>query len=220
MTLPAPSYLPLALLKDMPVRHSWDDWDPYSLLGVQDEEIQRRLAQVSDRAQIAYSTACAEWVVYRFEDLFDDIRPYQFLEAAWASEMSSDFVIPPQLVADEWQGVIRAPIDLALVTILNTSYSTEDGVGHVDAAFAERIPLHVLTDPAPFLAWRAKILDRFEELFPRDPNDPAGVPVPREAMNPDVPILKEMLNEYVTRFLSQLDESANPFLRKVKRTMA
>jgi hypothetical protein len=131
--------------------------------------------------------------------------------------MSSDFVTPPQFAADEWQGPIRAPIDLSLVTILNTFYTTEDGAGSVDAAFAERIPLHVLTDHAPFLGWREKVFDRFEEVFHREPNDSLGTPVPREAMDPDIPISEAMLGECVGRFLSQLDET-NPFLRKVKRT--
>src|SRR6266446_5117909 len=170
MSLPPPPYIPLALLKKMPVVHRWDDWDPYSLLGTQDEETQTRLRRVSDRAQIAYAIACAEWVVYRFQDLCDDTRPYGFLEASWASEMSSEFVTPPQLVADEWRGPIRGPIDLALVTIINTFYTTEDGAGHVDAAFAERIPLHVLTDHTPFLRWRERILVRLEDLSRRELN--------------------------------------------------
>jgi hypothetical protein len=218
MALPPPSYVPLALLEKMPVSHRWNDWDPYSLLGTQDPTTQMRLARVSDRAQIAYAIGCAEWVTYRFQHLFDDLRPYEFLEASWACEMSSDFATPPQLAEEEWQGPIRAPIDLSLVTILNTFYTTEDGSGEVDAAFAERIPLHVLTDHAPFLQWRDRVFDRFEKLFHRETNDLLGSPVPREAMDPDVPVSEEMLDKYVGQFFSQLGQTANPFLRKVKRS--
>jgi len=218
MSLPPPSYVPIALLKDMEVVHRWDDWDPYVLLGTQDPKTQASLARITDRAQIAFAIACAEWVVYRFKNLFDDRRPYDFLEASWASEMSSDYAVPPQLAEDEWKGPIRAPIDLALVTIINTFYTTEDGAGNSDAAFAELIPLHVLNDRMPFLRWRDSVLVRLQTIFPREPSDVNGPPVPPEAMDPNVELDGQALNESVSRFLHQLDERTNLFISKVKRS--
>ena len=197
-----PSYVPVDVIKDMPVVHGWDDWDPYVLLGTQDPDTQANLARLTDRAQIAFAIACAEWVVYRFQNLCDDRRPYDFIEAAWASEMSSDYSVPPQFAEDEWRGPIRAPIDLSLVTIINTFYSTEDGAGDVDATFAERIPLHVLNDQTRFLRWRNSVLVRLQELFPRESGDANGAPVPREAMDPDIDVTEETLKASVSRFTS------------------
>lgn len=217
MSLSPPSYVPIALLRDMPVVHRWDDWDPYVLLGTQDPQTQASLARVTDRAQIAFAIACAEWVVYRFQSVCDDRRQYDFLEVFWASEMSSAYAVPSPLPEEEWKGPIRAPIDLSLVTVINTFYTTEDGAGDVDAAFAERIPLHVLNDQTPFLRWRGMVLERLHVLFPRNQGDANGPPVPREAMDPRFDVSAETLKEYVDRFLRQLDGAVNPFLRKVKQ---
>jgi hypothetical protein len=216
MSLTVPSYIPLDSIRKAPLNHKWDDWDPYALLGEQDVETLTHLRKSSDRAQIAYAIACAEWVIWRFVDLSPDGRPYALLESAWAGEMSLELVAPPQLLEDEWKGPIRGPIDLALVTIINTFYSTEDRAGDQDAAFSELIALHVLADKGYFLEWKIRVLERLENLFPRTIRDPEGVPVPREAMDPNINISGQLRQELVTKFLSELDYDSNPFLKSAR----
>lgn len=216
MTLSRPSYIPLELSKAAKVKHDWDNWDPYSLLGTQSEETQTALSHLSDRAQIAYSIGCAEWVIWRFEGLSGELRPYEILEASWAGEMSADLVAPPQLNHREWEGPIRGPMDLALVTILNAFYSSESGNAQEDAAFAERISLHVLAEKEPFHHWRAQVLDRLERFFPRDVDNPIGKAVPREALDPTLPMSEESRGKLVNLFFENLDVTANPLLRAIR----
>jgi hypothetical protein len=198
------------------VRHTWDDWDPYVLLGKSTEETMQALARISDRAMIAYATACAEWVVYRFYELSSDPLPYQFLEACWAFQMDKEIQAPPPSKDVEWKGPIRGPIDLSLVTVLNTYHTTEDGVGDIEGAFGERIALHVLSDQRPFMIWRAQVLPRLERLFSRTPMDPWGAPVPREALDPTVEVTPDHAAELARRFLMALDFQANPLLRRIE----
>jgi hypothetical protein len=209
-----PKFIP-PLPEDLPITHTWDDWDPYPLFGDEDEALEARLARVSDRAQIAFSIACAEWVVYRFRGFYSDKRLYEFIESAWASEMSSDYVMPPRVGSDEWLGPVKGPLDLAFITVINTFYSTEDAAGEVDAAFASKLPLHVLPDDAPFIFWMEQVLNRLEKFFPRNDHEPLGMPVPREAMDPTVPIQSETMVEQIKSFFSNLDEIANPLLRRI-----
>ena len=93
-----------------------------------------------------------------------------------------------------------APVDLALVTIRNTQSDIEDGQGEVEASFAERIPLHLLADPAPFLNWREQALERLQRYFPRM-NDGRGVaPAPRETLDPAVDLARADQAELVDLF--------------------
>jgi hypothetical protein len=216
MSLPPPKYLPLASIRRIPPMHQWNDWDPYALLGEQDVNTIAQLSTLSDRAQIAFSIACAEWVIWRFVDFFEDNRPYDLLEVAWAGEMSQELVAPPQLNEKEWKGLIRGPIDLSLVTILNTFYSTEDAAGKMDSAFAELIVLHVFPEHDYFIKWRDQTLLRLFELFGRTDSDPVGKPVPREAMDPEVSLSKKLCEDLAKQFLSDLDYQANPFLSGTK----
>jgi hypothetical protein len=116
-----PSYIP-AELSSLPVEHKWDDWDPYSVLPEASELTESTFARTSHRAAIAYSIACAEWTVFRLERFMDDNRPFEYLQACWAVQMSYTYGSPSESNAEEWEGAVRGAVDLSLMTILNTRY--------------------------------------------------------------------------------------------------
>ncbi|MEW5702959.1 MAG: hypothetical protein AB1792_12120 [Candidatus Zixiibacteriota bacterium] len=215
MALSPPRYIPIAILQKAPVTHSWDDWDPYPLVGTQREETMDRLARLSDRAIIAFAIGCAEWVVFRLGNLSTDPTPLDFLEAAWAFEMDKEIESLPESEDKDWQGPIRGPLDLSLMTILNTYYTTEEGTAEIEGAFAELVALHVQHDTSYFEAWRKRALQRLSDHYPRKKSDTWGPPVPREVLDPAVKISPELAQEYVQRFLDGLDFEKNPFLKRV-----
>jgi len=213
MTLKPPSYIPVEIISKAPIDYEWDAWDPYAPLGKQDEDTMDRLALLSYRAIIAYSIGCAEWVVYRLSRFFDDQTPYAFLEACWAFEMDKGFEAPSPLKAADWQGPVLGAVDLALVSILNTYYATDEGAPEVEAALGELIALHVLKDTEPFIVWRERILERLLQLYRCPVEDSWGRSVPREALDPNVQIDGADQDRLVKAFLNSLDFKENRFLK-------
>jgi hypothetical protein len=215
MTLERATFVPYDRIQKAPVTHAWSDWNPYSVLGESNSDTELALAQLTDNACIAYAAACAEWVVGRFALMLDDSRPWQFLEACWAYEMSDQFRCPPESNEAEWKGPIRGPIDLALMTVLNTAYAVEDESAHIDAAFAELIPLHVIADQSLFLQWREQVLPKLRGLAARESVGRARLPVPREALDPRLSVTERLARELAARFLARVDPSKNPFLVRI-----
>ncbi|SEJ03067.1 hypothetical protein SAMN04244572_02497 [Azotobacter beijerinckii] len=208
-----PSPFVPAAVASQPLHYDWDSWDPYSLLGSPDEETVGLLEQVSDRAQIAYAIGCAEWVAQCLGERLETDRPLLYIEAFWAFEMDQRIASPAETVEAEWQGRILAPMDLALMTVLNTYYTSADGNGALEAAFAECIPRHLLDDRQAFFAWRKAVLARLLAHYPRQEDDPWGAPVPREALDPARPLTPEAQEHYVADFFSRLSPGANPLIR-------
>jgi hypothetical protein len=45
-------------------------------------------------------------------------------------------VLPPPTASEDWEGDIRGPVNLALMTVLNTIYLSEDGAPVQNGAFS------------------------------------------------------------------------------------
>ena len=90
-----------------------------------------------------------------------------------------------------------------------------DGCADValSAARARNIAEHVLPDRAPFLAWCERVVQRLEQLYPFDEDDPTGNVVPREALDPEFEFEPAMTSDLVNRSLANLDYDSNRFLR-------
>jgi hypothetical protein len=213
-----PNYIPISVIAREPVRHTWDEWDPYPALGLQDEETISRLAKITDRAQIAYAIGCAEWVVYRFAGVSVDPSPYEYLEAFWAYVMSDNLKQPPATNDGEWTGPVRAAIDMSLTTIINTIALTETATGDTEAAFAELIVLHVLPDPHPFNVWKEMAITRLTRYFPRTRKEDWGPPVPREIFDSSVDLTAEIQPALIKQFLSRVNTDKNKFLLPFSKT--
>ncbi|NJO18429.1 MAG: hypothetical protein HC877_22650 [Thioploca sp.] len=126
--------------------------------------------------------------------------------------MTNQFKAPPELEDENWKGNIRGAINLALMTVLNTLYGIEDESPEAEAAFADKVALHVLDSDAEYIKWREKILKKLEKTYRRDEQDPLGMKIPREIINPNLDIPIEEHKVLIESFLSKIDIQVNPFL--------
>lgn len=210
------NFVPVSVLEDVPLSYQWDDWNPYLVIGEASAESEKRLRELSDRAVLAYAISCSEWVIYRLNKHFSDQRPFQFIEACWAFEMSDRYAAPPESIESEWKGQVLGPIDLSLMTILNCIYSFGEDSSFIDCAFSELIAIHVLSLHAePFYQWREKVLGELVKRFPREGRGD-NIYVPRELMNPERRIDEGEEAGLVNSFLKRVDVKENPFLRRLR----
>lgn len=215
MLLHAPGHIPVERWRQIQPTYAWSDWNPYELVGEADPIAEHELHALADRAALAYALGCAEWVVFRLSGFMQDPQAEMFLQAAWAFEMSPTFAAPPESDEAQWKGPVRGVVDLALMTVLNAIYSLPEHASHIDAAFLERLALHVVPDREPFLCWRSVIIPRLATLYPRG-QETSFPYVPRELL--DSSLAATNPNEtrtLVKRFLESLDPTENPMLEQV-----
>ena len=212
MGLLPPLYVPVEEIKQLPIVHRWDDWDPYEILPEVDPVATDELRSVHNRGITAFAIGCAEWVVYRLENYSDDQVPYDYLEAYWANIMGFDQVDIPVTPNEQWQGAIRGPMAVSLMTVMNTFFMAEEGPPIAECRVAESTVLHVLSREDLFLRWRDAVVARLVTLCPRDEGDPDGPPVPREVLNPGVGLEPRDFPGLVEIFLKQIDYDSNPHL--------
>lgn len=213
MPLRPPSYVPIQDILAEPLSHSWDDWDPYAILQPADERTVAQLTRVHNRGITAFAIGCAEWVVYRFNAHSDDTMPYQYLEAYWAYVMGIENVDIPVTEHEEWTGLMRGPMNLALMTVMNTVFLSEEGPPAEECGIAEQNALHVLPNKESFFTWRDAVLPRLQSLCPRDEVHPDGFPVAREVLDPNINLALDDLPSLTATFLATLDYDANPYIR-------
>jgi hypothetical protein len=215
-TLTRSPFIPETAIYTTSPQFVWDGYDPYSVLSDLDAATKEILEKMTDRGRIAYSLGCSEWVVFTLLPLIEDNRPLHLLEAFWAFQMSDRYALPDEFREEEWLGQVRGPIDLSLVTVRNTVIGTEEGDSHLDASFAELIPLHILPDPEPFYAWREHALKALTQ-FTSATTTQRGDPVPRELIMDSVDAQHLSSGELVNRFLDSADPAQNPFLIPVNK---
>jgi hypothetical protein len=209
---PHPPISDVGLHGEAPVQFEWDAWNPYASIGDPDLRVQALLRSVSDRAKIAFAIACAEWVVGRLTPWLDgDSRPWQYIEACWLHEMSDEFALPVESEESQWQGNVRAPIDLALMTILNVAIGCEDDNAEVDAAFAAKLATHVLIDKRAFLHWQISVLHRLRRLYPLAQEFRMGPPVPRAVLVEPFALNIDAAEVAVQQFINRALQHPNPF---------
>lgn len=205
------TFVPVDQIAQTALSFQWDDWDPYAAVGNPASERVDILGFYADRALVGYATACAEWVTYRFSKLSDDETPYRFLEALWVYGVDPRYMPPPESNEDEWKGPVRGPIDLALMTVLNTIASTDDGKPEVDAALAEQIAWHVVDDKSLFVTWRDRCLQRLTPYYPRSlQREKTGGIAPQWF---DLQVDPAQNPSFATEFLRSVVWNENAFLR-------
>jgi hypothetical protein len=216
MPLTPPSYVPVESIARPQIRHKWDDFDPYEPLAWPDENTKTRLATVSNHGITAFAIGCAEWVVYRLSPPSSDQTPFDYLEAFWVYVMGHPRALPPETEHEQWTGPIRGPMNLALMTVLNTVYLSEDGPAIQNGALAAQIALHVLEDHSAFLSWQGLVLSRLGEHAARDEENPDGPPLPREILDPSVSMTDFKTGDAIDAFVRRAVEGGNPFLSRLR----
>jgi len=215
MTLPLPAYLERAKVQDRNLRFAWDDHRYELAYTPLDKAARARMERLSQRAILAFAVSCAEWIFYRFRPV--SFPPFldDYIEAAWAAVIDAryaNYYLEPR--GEEWQGPDRKPLAVALMLLVDTIVRVEnDDHPDIGALSLANLAAHVMTDPTPFHDWRERIVTRLERLYPLNPRDTRGEPVPREALDPDFDFRPEMAPALIGAFLQRLDYKTNPFLR-------
>jgi hypothetical protein len=199
----------------MPIQHSWDDWDPYEIVGNSTISTEQLLSRISHNAKLIYSLGCAEWVLARFGQHDRSTEARHYLDACWAYEISDDYELPEELEDEEWTGPVLGPICLSLTTVLNTMYGFDEDNAEIDAAFAEKIALHVIPDHDVFMIWRNAVLTRLLEICPIDIEDLEGSRLPREILDPKIEIKVNEFSSLLQKTQSELQLKNNKFVHLV-----
>jgi hypothetical protein len=214
--LQPPPHLLESAAQTSEIHFAWDDWDTEAVEERPDDALVGVLQRLSDRAIVALTTAMAEWIVFRFEPLTRDRRPWQYLEAAWAAGADWRYCSGTwESVAaeEEWQGPVRGTLGATMMGLDEVLYAARLGEDLTDGArWVSNIALHVLPHPDRFRTWRDRALQRLAALYPRNGDEPIGDPVPREALDLTREFNAAETEALVNLFLRSVDYRANPFL--------
>jgi hypothetical protein len=209
-----PSYVP-ADYRDRPViRYVWDDWvGEDAFLELEDDELMERIETISHRANLALAVSCAEWIVYRYCALDDDVTPYKYIDALWAAVVDDRYAREWQPDRSEWSGPVRGPMMFALLYVQEAvrEMATEAGVGG-GVLYLSALARQVLPDPQVFIAWRDQTIAHLQRLYPLDDADTLGDVIPREALIAPAHFDTGQTEPLVRRFLASLDWRTNEWL--------
>ncbi len=212
MIINSPNYIPFKYLCNLSEPYDWDDWDPYEVIGEINEDLVDKLAKLSYQAVVTFSIGCSEWVIWKFREKVDDPTPYQYLEACWIYILTGKYESPPELEDDDWKGEVRGPINLSLMTILNSIYGIEDECPEAEAAYADKIALHILGNDPLYIEWRDKVLTRLNDFFPRKKDKETTTFVPREILDTNTEFNYDDSDRLINNLISSLDTLGNPFI--------
>jgi hypothetical protein len=224
MPLPVPQNIQISNIQDNIIRYKWDDWNVEQAEEPINDEFYKRLERISQRANVAFTIATAEWIVNRFARLFDDPLPYQYLEVAWVQVIDrhyTAFTWEDYTDEKQWTGPLKGPIGIAMTRVMYAiQQAQEDGDPELRAAWITNLAQYIMTDPVPYQTWRERIMERLEAIYPRNPNETLGEVVPREALDPDFDFNVEQTEPLINQFLAGVDYRSNPFLNSPEKMLA
>lgn len=213
MVLLARNYLTSSGVASRDIKYTWDDWDVDSSYEPLDDDHVSNLEKMSHRANIAFTVASGEWIIFRYSVLSTDPVPSEYAEAAWAAIIDwryAEYFEPPD---EDWMGPIRGPLSLAIIMIVDAiNRADQDDLPCIASASISNLAKHVIGNNAPYLDWEQKVVRRLQKLFAFDEDDPMGAVVPREALDPDFDFRIDMTADLIRAFLSKLDHTKNRFL--------
>lgn len=215
MVFLTPNYIRKAGIQDEDISFLWDDWNVEETIGEPDQSLLKQLRKISQRANAAFSLAMLEWVIYRFEAVFHDPFPYQYLEVAWAMTIDSRYskVNWDCFVSENWDGPVKGAIISAVDYAISAIHQMEEDEDvSIEVARMSKLAMHVISNPAPFERWQEWALQQLETLYPMDEEDALGEVVPRAAFDPEYNFDISQTEQLVNQFLKQLDPQKNPYL--------
>lgn len=216
--MPKPaSYIPIDELSALPIRYTWNDWDPFEPLEWPDESLKQELKAISNNGITCFALGCAEWVIYRLANHFQNDLPYHYVQAFALYTAGVDEALPPETENEQWQGVILGPINLSLMTVLNTIYLAEQGPPAQNGALAAEIVRYVLTENRKFDDWKNEILERLSKHSPRTKGLPTGQPLPPEVLDPTLKYDENNRMKLIEKFVRSIDFQTNPFVKHIDK---
>lgn len=229
MAISEPKYISDADIKDENIRYHWDDWNIKAYYMSTPDELFDRLTDLTLRAKIALTTACAEWLVFRFKGISDDPLPLKYLEAAWCGNVDLRYIKYTELNDEEWLGPIRGPLQLAIAIINDIFFCSDDNPEPaLNSGWMSTLTQHILPNPAFFCQWRDKCIERLKRLY-TDKSDPfdnlfgednGGPYVPREVFDLDYDFKPEITNTLINDYLRNVDYTLNQFLHTPNEMLA
>jgi hypothetical protein len=212
MPRPLPKYIPVNLISIDPLSYKWNDWDPYEPIAWPDEHTKALLLQCSNRAIIGFALGCAEWVVGRLSRYFESSEALEYLDAFWYYILGGNDSVPPPTNDELWEGEVLGPVNLSLMTILNSVYASEDGPPVQSGSFAAQIALHVLNRPDLFLDWQSVVLNRLTHYCKCVSDKQNGEPFPRALFDPLVDVDRLDVGVAIRQELLEIEAAVNRYL--------
>lgn len=212
MTLPPPPYIPVQHLQAHETSFEWDDWDPEAIIPPSSSALVHRLNSISNNGGTAFALGCAEWTVYSLARHLKNDLAYLYIDAFWLFCCSGEAMSPPETDEEEWVGPYLGATNLALMTVLNTIIESEFGPAGRYGALASSLACHVTGANKAFLNWQASVLDRLASKFPRNVGDPDGKAVPREMLDPTVPLEQLDTDAAADEWARMIIASDNPLI--------
>jgi len=214
-SLAVPTYIAAASVASPTIRYVWRDWEENRLYDTTeaDEALLERLDELSYRATLALTIACAEWVVYRYEGLADISMHLQYIEAAWASVVDDRYLRPWEPSEDDASGPVLGPLACALLLVQEGIEATaQESEAGLPVVYVSNLVARVLPDPSPFKAWRDVMIECLLLQAPRDLEDTLGDVVPREFFDSTETFSAELVESLTRSFMESLSPRRNPFL--------
>jgi hypothetical protein len=218
LILSEPSYIKKAAIVEVPIQHNWNEADPDQMyLG--NRKIEKQLQPVCYRGVLAISLGCAEWIAWRMVKNSSEQVLFQYIEALWAGIVDWRYVRDPYSIGkkldwSDWQGPIRGPLFGALLRLAKIADLTKRRYfASPEASTIVQLALHVIPNQKPFKEWFKSTFDRIRNIYPYSKIDEIGPPMPKEVLDPGIDYNPDLANDFISKFLQQLDFKQNPFLR-------
>jgi hypothetical protein len=210
-----PPHIAAADLPRTSVAYRWDNTTEEEMMFFQ-MNIAHRIAEMSDRAALAFSLGVLEWTLWRLRPELPGDEVFQFLDAAWAALVDWRYLKSFDL--PEWEPAFERPVGGPLresFNVLQGSFvEARSGKPFMhDPVIISKIALYVCERPEAFKVWRRSIIRRLIGMYPMDRTAPPGRPVPRSLLNPGYVPSPEMDNKNIADYLAGLNWQTNRFLR-------
>jgi hypothetical protein len=135
-------------------------------------------------------------------------------EAVWAGIVDWRYVSVMPLPSQEaWQGPMRGPLwaaanwlDRMVDLLKRRQFASPETVG------LSQLLLYVVSKPVSIKDWRRFAIKRLTTMYPADPNQRLGSPIPREALDPDTKYDASTAPALINAFSRGLSPARNPFL--------
>lgn len=211
--LQIPKFVSVEELRSAPVKHKWTSTAPI------DKDVPKlwsMFGKTSLRGMTLLAAGTAEWIAWRFEGLSKVASNLQFVEAVYAGLVDPAYVVPWQWPkGSDPTGPVDAPLAHAnlLLSEVFEFYTINSTSAAQQGARLVQLAQHVLPVKKPFEDWFQSGLKRLAKLYPFDKADKRGVPIPREALDPEFPYKPALANDLLREFLRNLEPKGNPYLR-------
>lgn len=206
----------------------WDDTRASDEFRTDASALVERAAALSLRARVALGVTIYEWIVWRFSAISDNPLPSQIAEAAWCACIDRRHMDYLELDRNAWLGPVRGPLWCATTWLLPMVFFSDEEPEEWRAGldYLIRLARHVLPFPVPFEQWLNASLIRLAGLYPAPPEDlfgeheeeRRGPPVPREALDPDLPFNAADTDRLIALLLAQARADGNPRMPGTQRT--